>query len=210
MSMLVAYTHTDPDSLLMKAYALTFLELAGTRKPLILKPRATSAASIIRTELGKNPQEPFFFFGHGQEDQSRTPPYFLVAQDGQAALDERDGKLLQDRLVVALCCFGLDALGATSNSYMYNATIFGYQGTLELIHDSEYVFDLEDCLMAGLKELLAGKTAGDALNATQKEYARVITRLGGSAQFNDQLVCYNTFDPNSKRVDIAGDRRKTI
>lgn len=207
--MLIAYTHTDADSNLTKSFALSFLELAGTRGNLILKPRTSSNASSIRNGLKSNATMPFFFFGHGQDDPNRTPQYYLEGQDLQPALDETDGTLLQDRLVIAICCYGLDALTNTAKPHMYNATVLGYQGPLELAQEAPYVFDLEDCLLAGLKELQAGKTANDALQATQTAYANVIARLRNGS-FTDRLNYRQVFDPNSKGVGIAGDGTKTI
>ena len=133
--MLVVYTHTDADSNLTKSFALTFVESGRKLVSQILKPRTSSNAASVRNWLQSNATKPLLFFGHGIEDQNRNPPYYLEGQDGNSVLDETDGTLVQDRLVVAICCYGIDALDGTTKTTTYNATVLGHRGPMELAHE---------------------------------------------------------------------------
>ncbi|HEY1380043.1 MAG TPA: hypothetical protein VGF55_24785 [Gemmataceae bacterium] len=200
--MLVAYTHTDPDTNVLKGYALEFIEAAGKLVTQVLKPRTGSSAANICAALTADPDAPLFFFGHGFNN-----PYCLVGQDGRVALDQKSGHLLANRLVCATCCYGINTLhpAALNNG----ATVLGYDGPLQVPRYAPYVFDLEDCILDGLKELLAGRTAGDAEAVTRQRLTADGNRLLGGS-INDMVFAQTVFQPNAAAVRLVGNPARTI
>jgi hypothetical protein len=200
--MLVVYTHTDPDSNVLKGQALEFIEAAGTTVTNILKPRTSSNAANIRAALVADPDAPLFFFGHGYDN-----PYRLAGQDGQTALDHTSGHLLTNRLVCATCCYSINTLAFAARNH--GATILGYEGLLQVPRFAPYLFDMEDCILNGLKELLAGKTVDDAYQTTRNQFTAVDGRLM-QGSIHDQIIAQHVFSPNTTAIKVAGNPARRL
>jgi hypothetical protein len=71
------------------------------------------------------------------------------------------------------------------------------------------VFDLEDCILDGLKELLAGRTAGDAEAVTRQRLTADGNRLLGGS-INDMVFAQTVFQPNAAAVRLVGNPARTI
>lgn len=200
--MILAYTHFDVDTNVLKGFALEFRELLpATPTPQVLRPRTSANAANIQSVLANTPDEPFFFFGKGQQT-----PGSLLGQDQQAALHQHNLNLLANRLVFAVCCYGIGTLGAATQ---HGATVLGYDGLLLFSRTAPLVFESEDCILAGAKTLLAGKTAQDAYQDTYNAYQSVAQRLL-QGSFHEQMMAQRIFQPNQQALRLAGNANRTL
>ncbi|MDT7688046.1 MAG: hypothetical protein QOJ70_3486 [Acidobacteriota bacterium] len=163
--MIIMYTEYDAVTGVLANYARRLNQELGAAVSRLIAPPAADAREA-EVELAKNPS-PFFFFGHGVRAG-------LIAQNLVTIDFNKTPHLLSGRVVCATCCHSAAAL---KSAVGHGATVVGYDGFVAVFLIPPYSAMLEDCLLAGPRELARGGSAADAVRRTRGELRRAARKL---------------------------------
>lgn len=178
--MIIIYTEYDEVTGILAGYARQFGSELGAKVSKLLAAPDTADAEQAQAELASN-SAPFFFFGHGMRSG-------LIAQNGAIIDFSGQPHLLARRLVCATCCYSTVALAAAVAEH--GATVVGYDGEVAIFLTPPYSTLLEDCLLAGPRALVDGKSADEAGWRTRRKLELLAQQLIGGP-IEDQV--YATF-----------------
>jgi hypothetical protein len=197
--MLVLYTAFDPITAVLADCARKFLARHPGAATGVLDPNSPDWHAP-HPWVGMRPNKPLLFFGHGIQS-----PAAFVSQIQTAFLDASVNHLLANRFICGICCFS-DSVGQ-GHANLVGATLVGYDGYLLVNTERKYADLLSSCILAGLDQVVNGRTARDVLVTTYKEYLKTEQDLySGTA---DDCVAAPLFRGNAKTLSLAGSPHRT-
>jgi hypothetical protein len=209
--MIIIYTSHDAITRVLARCALGLRDHARTTghqvKHLLEPPAGSSMVGIQAVLLTHD--GPLFFFGHG-----KPPPSGLLSQEEVSAVDCSCGHLLSKRLVCAICCHS--AVSLESLAKQQGSTVLGFSGELKTVGNKKqclppYDTYLVECVLAGLKELLAGRSAGSALQKMKDEFIRVYNEVNpGTMDMSMAAMASWCFKENAALVALVGDANRCL
>jgi len=133
------------------------------------------------------------FFGHGRIDPPR-----LLDQDQAALWDNKIAALLEQRVLYGNACHSLEALAG------FGLARIGFSGKLEVHDDQGYYAAQRECILAGPRALLSGKTAAEAAEQSKQAFLSKQRELFHGS-FGDSVIATLIFKPNADRIAFTGD-----
>lgn len=153
----------------------------------------TQAKALDLEKLFAESQSSLIFFGHG-----KPQPPSLLDQAREALWTVQLTPLLEKRVLYGNACHSLEALAE------FGLARIGFAGKLEVCDDSAYFEAQRECILAGPRALLNGKTVSEAVMATKEAY-RTKQRELFRGQFIDTVVATRVFKANADRIAYTGD-----
>lgn len=189
----------DPAMRVLAGYARTLAQEVGIDAAACLHDLPAAA---IRAKLQALNGEAVFCFLHGRD----TSPW-IVDGDEAAVVDAGSMDLLARRVVCGTCYslngFADEAVGS------HGATVIGYDGAMRVIVDPDHAADVSDAVLTAPRSLLAGATAGAAMEAARDAYWALADHWygtpGGAGPVLASFVAWN-----AEAIGIKGDAAVTI
>ncbi|MGA2740782.1 MAG: hypothetical protein ABSG65_25515 [Bryobacteraceae bacterium] len=133
------------------------------------------------------------FFGHG-----KINPPSLLDQSESALWGSHAESLLEERVLYANACHSLEALAGLGVARI------GFSGKLEVYDDQAYFAAQRDCILAGPRALLAGKTVREAADESKQAF-RGRQRELFRGTFGESVIAIRIFKANADRLAFTGD-----
>jgi len=213
--MIVVTTDYDKVTQSLSLVAAQFVADAGTANPSWpidnLVPRQASnlpnQAEVYQT-LNSKPGVAVVFFGHGYDAHHAQPGFH--GQDRAPVLDPAGAAILQNRVVVAVCCWSLNAMSTAALAH--GATVvLGYDRELNVLFPTLPGLDapIRSCLSAGLSLLVQGRTVTDARDETRRAFTILERQLMMKGHMSYQVASVHV-KYNAQRHDIRGNGTATL
>jgi hypothetical protein len=212
--MIVVSTDYDPVTQSLALVAAHFVASAGAANPSWpsqnLVPRNSPSLpdrAEVDQALNAHPGAALVFFGHGYDSSAPMPGFH--GQDQLPALDPASASILQNRVVVAVCCHSLNAMATAALAH--GATVLGYDDALAVLLPMVPGVDaaIRNCLSTGLSVLVQGQTVTDARDATRVAFSVLGNQLSQTGNFSAAIAAFYV-QRNVQRHDFRGNGTATL